>query len=252
MAYFKKKILKAVGQAISDFQMIQDKDHILACLSGGKDSWTMLDVLQEVRRRAPVDFKITAINIDPDFKNYDNNKIAEYCTKHSIEFQIIKTTIREIIQEKKRPGSSFCSFCARLRRGAIYTTAAKLGVTKIALGHHRDDLIETILLNMFFTGQLKSMAPIMKTDDKRHIVIRPLIYTAEEDISRYAAEKKFPIVDCACAKGDHPEQRQKIKKLIKKLETKIPDVKTNILNSLSKVTPSHLLDTDLFDFIKFK
>ena len=245
-----KKIVSAAGKAIKDFNMIKNNDHLMVCLSGGKDSWTLLKILQILQKKAPIKFKITAVNIDPNFQGYQNNKIAEYCEKNKIDLQVIKTEIKEIITEKQRPGSSFCAFCARLRRGAIYTTAEKLKATKIALGHHADDLIETLLLNMFFTGQLKSMAPIMRTDDQKHIVIRPLLYVQEKQIIEYTRQEKFPLIDCPCPKENKIEQRQEIKKLIKKLAKNIPDIRTNIMRSMKKVIKSHLLDNSIWDFEK--
>lgn len=238
----KNKITRAVGKAISDFQMIENGDKVMVCLSGGKDSWTLLDILRDQQKKAPISFSLVGVNIDPNFPNYENHKIQEYCDKQGIECHIIKTTINDIILKHKNPGKSFCSFCARLKRGSIYTAAKKLGATKIALGHHREDFNETLLMNMFFTGQLKSMAARLITDDKKNIVIRPLVYVNEDDIRAYATGF-FPIICCrcpVCTTEDH--QRKRMKKLLKDLEKEIPYVKETILTSMSKVVRSHLLD----------
>ncbi len=243
-----KKIIKLAGQAIGDFNMIDNNDHILVCLSGGKDSWTLLQVLQILQKKAPVKFKLTALNIDPGFKNYQADRIKEYCQKNNIKLQQIKTTIQEIIIENKRPGTSFCSFCARLRRGSIYSTAKKLKITKIALGHHLDDLCETVLLNLFFSGQLKAMAPIMQTDDLEHLVIRPLCYVPENLITEHIKQTDFPLISCACGKHNTSQQRIKMKNLIKELSIEIPDIRSNMFKAMSHVIKTHLLDRELFDF----
>lgn len=243
-----RTLLSSVGKAIADFSMIKNNDKIMVCLSGGKDSWTMLDILLKLQKKAPVRFDLFAINIDPKFEGYKNNLIADYCRKEKIPFQIIKTSIKDIITEKKRKNSSYCAFCARLRRGTIYTAAKKFKATKIALGHHREDLLETLLLNLFYTGQLKSMAPIMKTDDKKHIVIRPLIYTSEAHIREYAQDK-FPIISANCPLSNcNNRQRARIKKLITELEKEIPNLKNTMLKALSQVIKTHLLDKTLQDY----
>lgn len=243
-----KELLHAVGKAIADFKMIKNNDRLLVCLSGGKDSWTMLDILLKLQKKAPINFEIIALNIDPGFQDYDNNKIADYCKKNNISLEIVKTNIKEIITEKKRPGSSYCSFCARLRRGAIYTAAQKLKATKIVLGHHLDDLLETLFLNLFHSGQLKSMAPIMKTDDKKNMLIRPLIYAEESLIATYA-KHKFPIILANCPLSScNDKERAKMKKLITKLDKEQPNIRTTMLNALKNVIPSHLLDKKLFNF----
>lgn len=245
-----KDLLHAVGKAIADFKMIENNDRLLVCLSGGKDSWTMLDILLKLQKKAPIDFEIIALNIDPGFRDYENNKIATYCKKNNIPLEIVKTNIKEIITEKKRPGSSYCSFCARLRRGSIYTAAQKLKATKIALGHHLDDLLETLFLNLFHSGQLKSMAPIMKTDDKKNMVIRPLIYAEESLIAAYA-KGKFPIIPANCPLSScNDKERAKMKKLITRLAKEQPNIRNTMLNALKNVIPSHLLDKKVFDFVK--
>jgi len=228
--------------------MIKNNDRVLVCLSGGKDSWTMLDILLKLQKRAPLNFEIIALNIDPDFTGYENNRIVDYCQQNSVKLEVIKTNIKTIITEKKRPGSSFCSFCARLRRGAIYTSAQELKITKIALGHHLDDLLETLFLNLFHSGQLKSMAPIMRTDDKKNVVIRPLVYVEESQITAYAKDK-FPIISANCPLSScHDKQRAQMKKLIKTLAKAQPDIRAIMLNALKNVIPSHLLDKKSFDF----
>ncbi len=244
----KQKIMRAMGKALVQYKMIQDGDRIMVCLSGGKDSWTMLEMLRTMQKKAPVEFSLVAVNIDPNFKNYENHKIKEYCDEQGIECHIIKTDIVQIIQKHKLAGKSFCSFCARLKRGVIYTTAAKIKATKIALGHHREDFNETLLLNLFFTGQIKSMSAKLHTDDKKHIVIRPLVYVNEDDIRAYAGGL-FPIICCrcpVCKTDDH--QRKRMKKLLKDLEKEIPNIKNTLLHSLTRVVPSHLLDEKLYSF----
>ena len=206
----------------------------------------MLEALIQLRKKAPITYSIVAVNIDPNFSGYENHKILEYCQTHDIECRIIKTKIKNIIDEKKKPGSSFCSFCARLKRGAIYTAATELGITKIALGHHRDDLNETLLLNLFFTGQLKSMAPVLRTDDGKHTVIRPLIYASEDDIRVYSAGL-FPIICCKCPVcTDEDLKRRRIKRLLRELEKEIPQIKQTMLTSMGSVVRTHLLDRSLY------
>lgn len=232
-------ILRNMGKAISAFQMIENGDKILVCLSGGKDSWTLLEMLTLVQKKAPISFSVMGLNIDPGFPGYQSNKIQEYCDQYGFEYKQVTADFPKIIAENNTRKNGFCSFCARLRRGMIYSTAKELGITKIALGHHREDFNETLLMNLFFSGQLKAMSPKYTTDDKAHIIIRPMVYVAESDIEKYAA-KKFPIVDCACdiGKSDN-HQRKRMKKLITELEKETPDVKSNMLNALGNIQSKH-------------
>ena len=233
------KIVRTVGQALATFQMIENGDKIMVCLSGGKDSWTLLEMLSLIQKRAPISFSVMGLNIDPGFPNYENHKIAAYCQAQGFEYKMIAADFPKIIAENNTRKNGFCSFCARLRRGMIYTTAKKLGITKIALGHHREDFNETLLMNLFFSGQLKSMSPKYTTDDGAHVIIRPLVYTAEQDIIEYATGR-FPIIDCACDIGkSESHQRKRMKKLIAELEKETPDIKSNMLNSLGNIQQKH-------------
>lgn len=243
-----KKIVKLAGKAIGDFKMIASHDHIMVCLSGGKDSWTLLQTLQVLQKKSSTKFTLTVVNIDPSFKDHPSKRLQAYCQKNKIELQTVKTDIKNIITKNKKADTSFCSFCARLRRGSIYDTAKKLKATKIALGHHLDDLCETLLLNLFFSGKIKAMAPIMQTDDLHHLVIRPLCYVPENLISKHIKETDFPLINCSCQQKNEPQQRVKMKKLIKNLSRDIPDIRSNMSNAMSSVIKTHLLDRELFDF----
>jgi tRNA 2-thiocytidine biosynthesis protein TtcA len=232
-------ILRQTGKALGDFKMIENGDKLMVCLSGGKDSWTLLEMLTLVQKKAPISFSVMGLNIDPGFPGYESHKIQEYCTQHNLEYKQIKADFPDIISKHNTRKNGFCSFCARLRRGMIYSTAKELGITKIALGHHREDFNETLLMNLFFSGQLKAMSPKYTTNDGAHIVIRPLVYVAEKDIITYATNR-FPIIDCACDIGKSVNhQRQRMKKLINELEKATPDVKSNMLNALGNIQAKH-------------
>lgn len=236
------KITRSVGKAIHDFGMIKEGDNILVGLSGGKDSYTMLDILLRLQKKAPIKFNLTGITIDSGFDNFNGSKISQYCQQRAYPHIYHQTEILNIINSHKHPKKSFCSFCARLRRGCLYTYAHEHGYNKIALGHHADDVIETMLMNMFYAGSMKSMAPTHLSDDKRNIVIRPLVYVYEEDIIQYALQEKFPIICCGCplCKGVE-SKRKRVKRLLKDLEKETPQIKANLLNSLGNVVHSHLL-----------
>jgi tRNA 2-thiocytidine biosynthesis protein TtcA len=243
----RKKILSLTGRAIADFSMIRDGDRIAVCLSGGKDSWTMLEVLNILQKKAPIRFELQALHIDPGF-NQNSAIILEHCSSLKIPCHVEKTPIHSIVEQNLRPGTSHCSFCARLRRGYIYEAAGRLGMTRIALGHHREDFNETILLNIFYGGIIKSMSPKMKSDNGLHTIIRPLVYVVEE-MTRANALGRFPILDCNCPVCEMPNQeRQEIKRLIQSLALRHPSVPANMLRAQSRIIRSHLLDKDLFNF----
>lgn len=248
-----KRIYKAVGQAIGDYQMIQQGDRILVAVSGGKDSWVLLEILHNLQKRAPVDFELIAVNIDQGYAGYRQDKIEDFIDKKQIRNQMQYFDIASILNEKLEEGSVPCSLCARLRRGALSGAAAKLNCNKIALGHHLDDLIETLLLNQFYSGQMASMAPVLQPEDGSARVIRPLVFVKEQDIIEYAKHKGFPIVCCqcplACGENTHMDhKRRKIKNLLKELEKDAPEIKNSLIASMTRISPSHMLDTKLWDF----
>ncbi len=241
-----KKIKHAVGRAVADFGLIEEGDRIAVAVSGGKDSYTMLHLLEALRRRAPVRFEILAINIDSGYPGYRSDIIEAYLAAEGFSRHMEKTTHYEVIEEKRRPGSSYCSFCARLKRGVLYTLAQQHGCNKLALGHHLDDFVETLLLNQFFVGALKAMAPRMLADNGETTVIRPLVYVEERDIVTFARASKFPVVCCCCpACGVADQKRKRMKKLLRELEQEIPFVKRSLLTALANVHPRHLLDGGL-------
>jgi tRNA 2-thiocytidine biosynthesis protein TtcA len=235
-----------VGKSIADFSLIKSGDRIAVAVSGGKDSYTLLLLLEDLRRRAPVSFELVAVNIDSGYPGYRTDVIEGFLRKHGFTYRMVPSEHYDIIKEKRRPGSSFCSICSRLKRGALYEEAQKLGCNKLALGHHRDDFIETLLLNQFFVGSLKSMSATMLADNGVITVIRPLVYLAEEDIITFSRQAELPVVCCCCPVcGSADIQRKKMKQLIKELQADIPHVKSSLLKALSNVHPRHLLDSTL-------
>ena len=248
---FKKleaQLRSAAGKAIADFRMIAAGDRVMVCLSGGKDSYTLLDVLLSLRRNAPVSFDLIAVNLDQKQPGFPANVLPDYLTRLGVPFHIIEQDTYSVVKRVIPEGKTMCGLCSRLRRGALYRFAAENGVTKIALGHHRDDLIETLFLNMFFGGRLKAMPPKLLSEDRRHIVIRPLAYVAERDILRYAAAREFPIIPCTlCGSQDHL-QRAAVKSMLNDWELKFPGRLETIFSSLQHVAPSQLADPALFDF----
>jgi tRNA 2-thiocytidine biosynthesis protein TtcA len=235
-------IRRLTGRAIGDFGMIENQDRILVALSGGKDSWTLLHVLEDLRKRAPVAFSLIAVTVHPGFPGFQTEAIERYLQTRHMEHRIIPAPIHKMMLEKLGTEDTPCSLCSRLRRGVLYTQARELGCTKIALGHHRDDFIETLLLNQFYNGKIKAMAPFLRADDGLNVVIRPLVYVPEDDIIRFASAAGFPVICCACpACGDQEMKRARIKNLLAELERERPGIKASLLAALSDVEHRHLL-----------
>jgi tRNA 2-thiocytidine biosynthesis protein TtcA len=249
MAYrteLEARIAKKTTKAIIDYDMIDDGDRIMVGLSGGKDSWALLQVLDVLRQRAPVRFSLIAVNVDSGYKEYKHDLIAKTCQARGWEYRIEHTDIGELIEDILDVNQTPCSLCARLRRGVLYRVAKEVGATKIALGHHADDFIETLLLNIFFAGALKAMPAKLVSDDGTQVVIRPLVLVGEDEARQYAKECQVPIIGCCCpACGDLALQRQRVKKLLMELELEHPGVKASMLKALGNVAPRHLLDTRL-------
>jgi len=243
-----KRLCRLTGQAIADFNMIEAGDRVMVCLSGGKDSYGLLDVLLKLRARAPIAFDIVAVNLDQKHPGYPAQVLPDYLKSLGIEFRIAEqdtySTVKRLIPE----GKTMCSLCSRLRRGVLYRLAGELGATRIALGHHRDDILETFFLNLFFGGKLKAMPPKLGSDDGKHVVIRPLAYVKEKDLARYADVRAFPIIPCDLCGSQDQLQRKQVKQLLRQWEKEFPGRVETIFNSLQRVTPSHLLDRKLFDF----
>jgi tRNA 2-thiocytidine biosynthesis protein TtcA len=237
-----------VGKAIDDFKMIEAGDRVMVCLSGGKDSYTMLDLLLSLQRSAPIHFDLIAVNLDQKQPGFPEHVLPEYLTQLGVQYKIIEQDTYSVVKRVIPEGKTMCGLCSRLRRGALYRFASENGITKIALGHHRDDIVETLFLNMFFGGKLKSMPPKLQSEDKRHIVIRPLAYVAEVDIERYARAREFPIIPCTLCGSQQNMQRLTIKKMLQEWEQNFPGRVETIFSSMRNVVPSHLADTEAFDF----
>ncbi len=244
----RKRLRREVGRAIRDFNMITDNDRVMVCLSGGKDSYTMLDILADLQLRAPVKFELTAVNLDQKQPDFPEHVLPEYLEKIGVPYHIIEADTYSIVREKIPQGKTMCGLCSRLRRGILYRFAAVNGFTKISLGHHREDIIETLFLNMFHGGKLKAMPPKLRSDDGRNIVIRPLAYCREADIERYSKIREFPIIPCNLCGSQNNLQRVKIKKMIKQWGIEQPGRVENIFRSIQHVAPSQLADRNLFDF----
>jgi len=244
----RNKLISSVGKAIGDYNMIEDGDSILVCMSGGKDSHALLMILLALQERAPVNFKLIAMNLDQKQPGFPEHILPEYLERLGVDYRIVEADTYSIVKEKVPEGKTTCSLCSRLRRGIIYRTAQELGCNKIALGHHRDDIVQTLFLNMFFGAKLKAMPPKLATDQGEFIVIRPLAYCAEKDIASYARGMEFPIIPCDLCGSQENLQRQNIKNMLNAWEVDYPGRTEKIFRALTNVAPSHLADTNLFDF----
>jgi tRNA 2-thiocytidine biosynthesis protein TtcA len=238
----------SVGKAIADYAMIGEGDHVMVCLSGGKDSYTLLDILLSLQRSAPVSFEITAVNLDQKQPGFPTEVLPAYLEKLGVRYRIIEQNTYAVVKRVIPAGKTMCGLCSRLRRGALYRFAAENGITKIALGHHRDDIVETLFLNMFFGGKLKAMPPKLLSEDRRHIVIRPLAYVAERLIARYAAARAFPIIPCTLCGSQANMQRNVVKNMLREWEAQFPGRIESIFSSICNVSGSQLADPALFDF----
>jgi tRNA 2-thiocytidine biosynthesis protein TtcA len=247
-----KRIRRETGKAIFDFNMIEEGDRIMACLSGGADSYTMLDTLIYLQKVAPICFEIVAVNLDQKQPGFPEDVLPDYLEKMGVEYKIVQEDTYSIVKEKIPVGKTTCSLCSRLRRGILYKTAEKIGATKIALGHHREDILETLLLNMFFGGSLKTMPPKLIADDGKNIVIRPLAYCKEKDIKNYAAIKEYPIIPCNLCGSQPNLQRQVMKDLLTSWDKEFPGRTESMFKAVSNVSPSHLMDRELYDFTSFE
>jgi tRNA 2-thiocytidine biosynthesis protein TtcA len=247
-----KRLRRQVGEAIADFGMIEEGDKVMVCLSGGKDSYAMLDVLMALREKAPVAFDLVAVNLDQKQPGFPQHVLPDYLSGLGVPFRIVEQDTYSVVKRVLPEGKTMCSLCSRLRRGVLYRVAGELGATRIALGHHRDDILATFFLNLFFGGKLKAMPPKLKSDDARHVVIRPLAYVKEDDLAAYAEEKGFPIIPCnLCGSQEHLQRRQ-VRDLLRQWEKQFPGRVESILRALTDVQPSHLLDRKLFDFSGLK
>ena len=243
-----KKLCRLVGQAIGDFSMIEDGDKVMVCVSGGKDSYAMLDILLKLRERAPINFEIVAVNLDQKQPNFPAEILPNYLKSLGVQYHIEEQDTYSIVKRVIPEGKTTCGLCSRLRRGILYRVADELGATKIALGHHRDDILETLMLNMFYAGKLKGMPPKLRSDDGKHIVIRPLAYVPEKLLERYAADMNFPIIPCDLCGSQPNLQRQVMKEMLREWEKKHPGRVENLFRSMHHIVPSHLMDGEAFDF----
>lgn len=243
-----KRLRRQVGQAIADYNMIEDGDSIMVCLSGGKDSYTLLDILRQLKAKAPVRFSLTAVHLDQKQPGYDPTVLPDYLRALGQPFEVLEQDTYSVVKRVVPEGKTMCGLCSRLRRGALYTHAERRGYTRIALGHHRDDIVETLFLNMFHHSRLKAMPPKLQSDDGRHVVIRPLAYCRESDIAEYAELKRFPIMPCNLCGSQETLQRKAIKQMLGEWERKHPGRSENVFRALTSIAPSQLADRALFDF----
>lgn len=248
----RNKLISATGKAIADFNMIEDKDVVMVCLSGGKDSYTLLSLLSALKKRAPIDFSIVAMNLDQKQPGFPENVLPDYLNSHGVDYKIITEDTYSIVKEKIPEGKTTCSLCSRLRRGIIYRVAREIGANKIALGHHKNDIVETFFMNMFFGSKLKSMPPKLLSDDQTNVVIRPLAYIEEKDIISFSKTMNYPIIPCNLCGSQENLQRNKVKSMLNSWEKEQPGRINNIFQSLTNVEPSHLADTNLYDFKNLK
>ena len=243
-----KRLCRLMGQAIADYSMIEAGDKVMVCVSGGKDSYALLDILMKMQQRAPVDFQLVAVNLDQKQPGFPEHVLPEYLAKVGVPYHIENQDTYSIVKDKIPQGKTMCSLCSRLRRGILYRVADELGATKIALGHHRDDILQTFFLNMFFGGKLKGMPPKLVSDDGRHIVIRPLAYVAEKDLVRWAEHRRFPLIPCTLCGSQENLQRQQVAGMLREWERKYPGRVDTMFTALQNVVPSHLADGTRYDF----
>ena len=244
----KKRLESNVGKAIADYNMIEHGDTVLVCISGGKDSYAMLSILMALRERAPVDFRLIAMNLDQKQPGFPADVLPRYLSTLGVEYRIVEQDTYSIVKEKVPEGKTTCSLCSRLRRGVIYRTAKELGANKIALGHHRDDIVHTLFLNLLFGGKLKAMPPKLVTDDGAHVVIRPLAYCGESDIAKFARGMEYPIIPCNLCGSQNNLQRQKIREMMADWDQRYPGRTESVFSALQNIVPSHLADNAFFDF----
>lgn len=247
-----KRLRRQAGEAVGDFNMIEEGDKIMVCLSGGKDSYVMLDILLYLQKVAPIRFQLVAVNLDQKQPGFPEHVLPGYLSKQGVEYHIIEKDTYSVVKEKIPEGKTTCSLCSRLRRGTLYTFADEIGATKMALGHHRDDILETFFLNLFYGGTLKAMPPKLLSDDGRNVVIRPLAYCKEADIAKYAAYREFPIIPCNLCGSQDNLQRQVVKAMLQEWEKRTPGRTEVMFRALQNVVPSQLADRNLFDFASLK
>jgi tRNA 2-thiocytidine biosynthesis protein TtcA len=247
-----KRLHRLVGQAITDFNMIEDGDKVMVCVSGGKDSYTLLDILINLRQRAPIKFDIVAVNLDQKQPGFPEHVLPEYLKSQNVPFHIENQDTYSIVKRLIPEGKTMCSLCSRLRRGILYRVAGELGATKVALGHHRDDMLQTLFMNMFFGSRMKGMPPKLVSDDGKNIVIRPLAYVAETDIERWAAHRQFPIIPCTLCGSQANLQRVQIKKMLRDWDKQFPGRIDNLFTAMGNIVPSHMMDRNLYPFTTLK